>query len=1807
VLRNVQSGEPLSKPLKFDASGRDLELDLVMTIPDTLQNKQSAYKSTHKATNDQSRIALLSGQTKGLDLAFNLGGMFSITGTYDHSTSKDIIDGILQRHDSYRSVFERTHEGVFRHVLPRSRITFSVPYYDFSTCQVPFDQIKDIYKQNLNTPFNIFAQPPFLCAVCKVSANKHIFVLTLHHIIADFRSTVLFGLEFRHFYELKTSKHPGEFPFLMTGDTQAYTALEEKGLENYSQRKNTLLASVNEYKNIDFGKDIPLLKRCMKLTHRAHEIPAQLVEEVSNKAKSLGVSTTTLYTAAAQLFVNAISGQDKFVMGLPVDIRPGKMHKGAMGYLSRPMFIRFDAGDHTSLSGLLKDVSKQIKTALKYRFFPIGDLYTDVSTQGVRPPRIQVLFNHLRAVDLNSQHHEMHVEAVYGEFTHSDMDMWITVQERESTAAVKIEYSQDIFSEAVADESSSRFLEMLDVICGGDDDSLESIVVSTEDIQEDAQDLSVNVIGSFTLDPLKKTLFSISQRMKISVDAYLYPYQQVIQSLILPEDHKRQGGLNVLLRLEDFFRDKDFSDIKEPDIEKVITDISDAVSISVSNKSVYHQVILCPSTSTSPNPYWVEANKLLQTNLSKLPSVTVVNLEGDYDQNQFDVDAEKIAHIPYKTSLYRDLSRKMLAFSYCQSTVAPKVFVLDCDNTLWKGIVGEEGINGIEITEAHRRFQEKLVSIQERGGLLALASKNNENEVLQVFNDRKDMPLSMNHLVSYKINWNDKSSNIRELADEMNLGLDAFVFFDDNPVEIERMHFSLPEVLSIKVPTETKALSAWLENLWVFGHTFSSDFDRTRVYREEVSRKESRFQHSDIEAFIQDLKLETFLSSVDDNNINRASQLTLRTNQFNLTGERLSELQLCELLEGDEYEGYVISCQDRFGDYGIIGFILLSIQDNTLIVRNLLVSCRVLGRGVEVHILKHIHAICRAKSFVTVSFKYNDTGRNIPGREFLTSIGHSLKMDSSAGLQDIPVEQLLDIKISSFFRNNEQGKDIKKSTVNVDRKKESEFLLAACSLDNNETTNNHGLVDASVTSRLELLWRESLESQSPEGQPPSSYDDFFESGGDSLAAVGLLIRINQAFGLDLSIGEIYENSIFTELLSLISARTTDDTQRTGNTAYQEILRDIELSYDDMPLLEGWQNIAKSTSHNTLLSGATGYVGIHLLKQLLQERHTRVTCLIRGTNVAKAKVRLKSAANQYQLSLCADEMARIDILNGDLEKPLLGLDVETWHSLQDSLTRVVHCGANVNFFESYNRLKQANVESTRELIKLCTGRIHKKLIYISSVGVLHGTNHIQLNEFAETVATGTPVGIPTGYQQSKWASEKLIYRAVERGLNAQIVRLGTIAGNTVTRSLNQSDLLTHLLATIRRTGFSPQMRDMDFVPVDFAAKAISCIVRQSHNAGEVFHIANPYTASISQVSQWARFNGNQLEVMAFNQWREKMLALFKQSPEEPLSRYEPLFYEIEQQASFIEILLTAPPVRTHNTRKFLESHNLTFPAITPELFLELDEVFKENGLLDRDTIQGADNKNSLFHTSESMSGFISESQGITCDDDYRAAYEIGLENNITIKTNLILHVDNYAELFNKKKVCVTGEIHCPEFNKDPLVVKNGHFEVAPFGGYRPKQKDSLLFLVYHLELISTLGDIYTLKGMKINRSIENVFFEVSRLLITIERKGDTGNTMLAGIVEAPFAELFRSQLADMRFRPHLDEKRKMKSKMMWIMFLTIPFVKNHLNLFLRRNIWSWADIKEDIEIIPFLREKRKALSKSKTIFNRLGFLSGLFKD
>ena len=326
-----------------------------------------------------------------------------------------------------------------------------------------------------------------------------------------------------------------------------------------------------------------------------------------------------------------------------------------------------------------------------------------------------------------------------------------------------------------------------------------------------------------------------------------------------------------------------------------------------------------------------------------------------------------------------------------------KVLVLDLDNTLWGGIVGEDGVEGVALgTEwpgaAYVAFQRSLRTLRSTGVLLAIASKNNEGDAREVFDVRPEMVLAWNDFSARRIDWNDKASNIASLAEELGLGLDSFVFADDSAMECARVRSALPEVEVVELGPDPSRFAERVLRTRAFDTLSISKEDRARAdsYRQEQSRKSSRAKVADLETFLADSQLRLTLRPSDAATQERIFQLIGKTNQFNMTLERLSKPSVQQLTDhgGALYGAQLV---DRFGDYGLIGVLHLEPRADGLCIVNMLMSCRALGRQVEEALLAFAREIAEMHGLSRLVATYVRGPRNQQVLEFLSRAGFSTR------------------------------------------------------------------------------------------------------------------------------------------------------------------------------------------------------------------------------------------------------------------------------------------------------------------------------------------------------------------------------------------------------------------------------------------------------------------------------------------------------------------------------------------------------------------------------------------------------------------------------------------------------------------------------------------------------------------------------------------------------------------------------------------------------------------------------------------------
>jgi FkbH-like protein len=326
---------------------------------------------------------------------------------------------------------------------------------------------------------------------------------------------------------------------------------------------------------------------------------------------------------------------------------------------------------------------------------------------------------------------------------------------------------------------------------------------------------------------------------------------------------------------------------------------------------------------------------------------------------------------------------------------AKKCVVLDADNTLWGGIVGEDGLDGIEIGEefpgsAYRDFQKLLLGWRARGVLLAVASKNDEADVRDVFDRHSGMVLRREHLSAWQIDWRPKAETVPQIAEALNIGTDSLVFLDDNPMEIAYMREAWPEVTSVLLPSDPADLVSAMRELTLFDQIAITDEDRKRadMIRAERDRETLgvRISHAD---FLDALDLEIDLFRARTEDLGRITQLVNKTNQFNLTTIRRTLDEVRALAHSADWRVYGLRVADKFGEYGLTGVIIAQVSPDRRrwTLDSLLLSCRVLGRGVEAALIGGIAADARAEGAVELRASFVPTAKNKLAGSFLPDQG----------------------------------------------------------------------------------------------------------------------------------------------------------------------------------------------------------------------------------------------------------------------------------------------------------------------------------------------------------------------------------------------------------------------------------------------------------------------------------------------------------------------------------------------------------------------------------------------------------------------------------------------------------------------------------------------------------------------------------------------------------------------------------------------------------------------------------------------------
>ena len=361
--------------------------------------------------------------------------------------------------------------------------------------------------------------------------------------------------------------------------------------------------------------------------------------------------------------------------------------------------------------------------------------------------------------------------------------------------------------------------------------------------------------------------------------------------------------------------------------------------------------------------------------------------------------------LPVSSANVPHLAAEWLRFLHPLAGKVAKCVAVDLDNTLWGGVIGEDGMNGIRLGAeypgaAFQELQRALLDLSRRGILLAVCSKNNPADAMEALSGHPGMLLQARDFAAMRINWNEKAQNLREIARELNIGLDSIAFLDDNPVERQQVREQAPEAIVIRLPEDPMDYARAVRDCPWFERLALSDEDSQRgaYYAAQRERVELERSVTSKEDFYRSLEQVAEIAPVDAQTLARVSQLTQKTNQFNLTTRRYTEQQIAAMAAGPNWRVWSLRVKDRYADNGLVGVAIAGIDGEICEIDSFLMSCRVIGRTLETALLAHLAADARERGAKVLQGWFLPTKKNVPAREFYREHGFEVAERTAEGV-----------------------------------------------------------------------------------------------------------------------------------------------------------------------------------------------------------------------------------------------------------------------------------------------------------------------------------------------------------------------------------------------------------------------------------------------------------------------------------------------------------------------------------------------------------------------------------------------------------------------------------------------------------------------------------------------------------------------------------------------------------------------------------------------------------------------------------------
>ncbi|SDG65576.1 HAD-superfamily phosphatase, subfamily IIIC/FkbH-like domain-containing protein/amino acid adenylation domain-containing protein [Lentzea fradiae] len=879
--------------------------------------------------------------------SYNMPMALRVTKPVGPAVVRDALQRLVDRHESLRTTFHLVDGEVRQRVRPHAEA-------EFTTTEV--DEDPDLREQI--RPFDL-SRDTLLRALWFTTPTGGVLFLDVHHIAADGASVQVLveeflalldgaelpttGVRYRDFAHWQRLAAPARTPALR---------------EHWATRVENLPTLTFPYDH-----DRPAVRTFAGFTSTFTVDPATTAA-LSALARDEGATLNIALLAAYAAALARYAGQQEVVIGSLVAGRTHPDVDRVVGMFANFLPLRVSLAPGDTFRTLLDRTRDRALADYDHQDLPFEEIVALAGRRHGHNPLFDtmLIFQEDRGRVATSDGYE----ALPVEHGTSKLDLKLDVfPEPDGSLSVQAEANAALLEP----DTVRRFVEQLLDLCAAAAARPDAPLASLAPLSpaerariDAARRLDLLVVSSFTADPIRAPYLWWCEQFGHRGQVRFGAFGQVFQELLDPASgwHTHPGPALLLVRFEDW-----------PAEERSYTELLAALRSSTAGPRL---VAVLPSE--------LEISRRWHRDLAGLP-VTVIDLEAALDRSGVaewdDPAAFALGAVPYTEEFFAvagtEVARRVLG-----TVRAPfKVIAVDADDTLWRGVVGEDGPLGVVVDEPARALQELLLRKRADGMVLVLLSKNAEQDVREVFSQNPGMLMREEHFTEIRANWRPKHENLAEVVAKLGLGLDSVVFLDDSAAECAAMVAALPQVLTFRVPADAR----FFDHVWAFDTHRVTDEDRQRAerYRAELRRQDELTVAPSLTGFLAGLGLQASFTAATPDELERVAQLTQRTNQFNLSGLRLTRSEL------DGRLAHVLRVSDRFGDHGLTGVVLSTIADGTLHLDNVLLSCRVLGRTVEEAVLAGIAAVCREHGLDRVTADHTATERNQPARAFLDDYG----------------------------------------------------------------------------------------------------------------------------------------------------------------------------------------------------------------------------------------------------------------------------------------------------------------------------------------------------------------------------------------------------------------------------------------------------------------------------------------------------------------------------------------------------------------------------------------------------------------------------------------------------------------------------------------------------------------------------------------------------------------------------------------------------------------------------------------------------